>query len=176
MSVCVFTLGLHCHSFPHSIISPVDFHLASQHPGPSVKLMVLQYALIHTHTHTHTHNFPLLFVIFMNEALETVYYFPLCTFLTWPLSSFHLIIKQTWKQISEHPHMFLCCCDYSTHLSTSVFHFVFRIVCRLNDATGYRVQEAQVEVCVRDCIHPDYKAISTKAFTFVVSLCVGFEL
>uniref|UniRef100_A0A8C5GLS8 Plexin-A1 n=1 Tax=Gouania willdenowi TaxID=441366 RepID=A0A8C5GLS8_GOUWI len=26
---------------------------------------------------------------------------------------------------------------------------------------------AQVEVCVRDCIHPDYKAISTKAFTFV---------
>uniref|UniRef100_A0A665TBD2 Plexin-A1 n=1 Tax=Echeneis naucrates TaxID=173247 RepID=A0A665TBD2_ECHNA len=42
-----------------------------------------------------------------------------------------------------------------------------QIVCRLNDATGYRVQEAQVEVCVRDCIHPDYKAISTKAFTFV---------
>lgn len=44
----------------------------------------------------------------------------------------------------------------------------FRIVCRLNDATGYRVQDAQVEVCVRDCIHPDYKAVSTKAFTFVV--------
>ncbi|XP_060926482.1 plexin-A1-like [Limanda limanda] len=42
-----------------------------------------------------------------------------------------------------------------------------QIVCRLNDATGYRVQEAQVEVCVRDCIHPDYKAISTKPFTFV---------
>uniref|UniRef100_A0A7N8YC87 Plexin-A1 n=1 Tax=Mastacembelus armatus TaxID=205130 RepID=A0A7N8YC87_9TELE len=42
-----------------------------------------------------------------------------------------------------------------------------QIVCRLNDATGYRVQEAQVEVCVRDCLHPDYKAISTKAFTFV---------
>uniref|UniRef100_A0A8D3C6W5 Plexin-A1 n=1 Tax=Scophthalmus maximus TaxID=52904 RepID=A0A8D3C6W5_SCOMX len=42
-----------------------------------------------------------------------------------------------------------------------------QIVCRLNDATGYRVQEAQVEVCVRDCIHPDYKAVSTKAFTFV---------
>ncbi|KAF3855969.1 hypothetical protein F7725_016692 [Dissostichus mawsoni] len=44
-----------------------------------------------------------------------------------------------------------------------------QIVCRLNDATGYRVQEAQVEVCVRDCIHPDYKAISTKAFTFVAT-------
>uniref|UniRef100_A0A674NMX2 Plexin A1b n=1 Tax=Takifugu rubripes TaxID=31033 RepID=A0A674NMX2_TAKRU len=28
---------------------------------------------------------------------------------------------------------------------------------------------AQVEVCVRDCIHQDYKAVSTKAFTFVVS-------
>lgn len=58
-----------------------------------------------------------------------------------------------------------------SHLSTSVCPF-FRIVCRLNDATGYRVQEAQVEVCVRDCIHPDYKAVSTKAFTFVVSVCV----
>lgn len=46
---------------------------------------------------------------------------------------------------------------------------LFRIVCRLNDATGYRVQDAQVEVCVRDCIHPDYKAVSSKAFTFVVS-------
>lgn len=55
-----------------------------------------------------------------------------------------------------------------THLSTAAFLFL-RIVCRLNDATGYRVQEAQVEVCVRDCIHPDYKAVSTKAFTFVVS-------
>ncbi|TKS70877.1 Plexin-A1 Semaphorin receptor NOV [Collichthys lucidus] len=42
-----------------------------------------------------------------------------------------------------------------------------QIVCRLNDATGYRVQEAQVEVCVRDCIHQDYKAVSTKAFIFV---------
>ncbi|XP_056293338.1 plexin-A1-like [Pseudoliparis swirei] len=42
-----------------------------------------------------------------------------------------------------------------------------QIVCRLNDATGYRVQEAQVEVCVRDCNNPDYKAVSTKAFTFV---------
>lgn len=45
----------------------------------------------------------------------------------------------------------------------------FRIVCQLNDATGYRVQEAQVEVCVRDCVHQDYKAVSAKAFTFVVS-------
>lgn len=52
------------------------------------------------------------------------------------------------------------------HLCTALFS---RIVCRLNDATGYRVQEAQVEVCVRDCIHQDYKAVSTKAFIFVVS-------
>ena len=44
-----------------------------------------------------------------------------------------------------------------------------RIVCKLADATGYRVQEAHVEVCVRDCTHADYKAISPKAFTFVVS-------
>ncbi|CAG5983039.1 unnamed protein product [Menidia menidia] len=42
-----------------------------------------------------------------------------------------------------------------------------QIVCRLNDATGYRVQEAQVEVCVRDCSHPEFKTVSTKAFTFV---------
>ncbi|KAF6731883.1 Plexin-A1 [Oryzias melastigma] len=42
-----------------------------------------------------------------------------------------------------------------------------QIVCRLNDATGYRVQEAHVEVCVRDCLHADYKTVSTKAFTFV---------
>ncbi|XP_072540713.1 plexin-A1b [Salminus brasiliensis] len=41
-----------------------------------------------------------------------------------------------------------------------------QIVCRLADATGYRVQEAQVEVCVRDC-QPEYRAISPKAFTFV---------
>uniref|UniRef100_A0A8B9LYA4 Plexin-A1 n=1 Tax=Astyanax mexicanus TaxID=7994 RepID=A0A8B9LYA4_ASTMX len=41
-----------------------------------------------------------------------------------------------------------------------------QIVCRLTDATGYRVQEAQVEVCVRDC-QPEYRAISPKAFTFV---------
>lgn len=43
-----------------------------------------------------------------------------------------------------------------------------RIVCRLADATGYRVQDAQVEVCVRDCL-PEYRAVSPKAFTFVVS-------
>ncbi|CAB1354195.1 unnamed protein product [Coregonus sp. 'balchen'] len=42
-----------------------------------------------------------------------------------------------------------------------------QIVCKLADATGYRVQEAHVEVCVRDCTHTDYKAISPKAFTFV---------
>uniref|UniRef100_A0AAV2LWJ2 Plexin-A1 n=1 Tax=Knipowitschia caucasica TaxID=637954 RepID=A0AAV2LWJ2_KNICA len=41
-----------------------------------------------------------------------------------------------------------------------------RIVCLLNDATGYRVQEAQVEVCVRDCIS-DYRALSPRPFTFV---------
>ncbi|XP_030623517.1 plexin-A1 [Chanos chanos] len=41
-----------------------------------------------------------------------------------------------------------------------------RIVCQLNDATGYRVQDAQVEVCVRDC-QADYRALSPRAFTFV---------
>uniref|UniRef100_A0A3B4CWW1 Plexin-A1 n=1 Tax=Pygocentrus nattereri TaxID=42514 RepID=A0A3B4CWW1_PYGNA len=41
-----------------------------------------------------------------------------------------------------------------------------RIVCQLNDATGYRVQDAQVEVCVRDCL-ADYRALSPRAFTFV---------
>uniref|UniRef100_A0A8C9VCC8 Plexin-A1 n=1 Tax=Scleropages formosus TaxID=113540 RepID=A0A8C9VCC8_SCLFO len=41
-----------------------------------------------------------------------------------------------------------------------------QIVCQLADATGYRVQEAHVEVCVRDC-QPDYRAVSPKAFTFV---------
>ncbi|TRY66611.1 hypothetical protein DNTS_021975, partial [Danionella cerebrum] len=41
-----------------------------------------------------------------------------------------------------------------------------KIVCLLNDATGYRVQEAQVEVCVRDCL-ADYRALSPRAFTFV---------
>uniref|UniRef100_A0A9J7YBM0 Plexin-A1 n=1 Tax=Cyprinus carpio carpio TaxID=630221 RepID=A0A9J7YBM0_CYPCA len=41
-----------------------------------------------------------------------------------------------------------------------------QIVCRLADATGYRVQDAQVEVCVRDCL-PEYRAVSPKAFTFV---------
>uniref|UniRef100_A0A8C7IL90 Plexin-A1 n=1 Tax=Oncorhynchus kisutch TaxID=8019 RepID=A0A8C7IL90_ONCKI len=42
-----------------------------------------------------------------------------------------------------------------------------QIVCKLADATGYRVQEAHVEVCVRDCTHTDYKVVSPKAFTFV---------
>uniref|UniRef100_A0A672KNS4 Plexin A1 n=1 Tax=Sinocyclocheilus grahami TaxID=75366 RepID=A0A672KNS4_SINGR len=37
-----------------------------------------------------------------------------------------------------------------------------QIVCRLADATGYRVQEAQVEVCVRDCL-PEYRAVSPKS-------------
>ncbi|KAL1021077.1 hypothetical protein UPYG_G00008430 [Umbra pygmaea] len=41
-----------------------------------------------------------------------------------------------------------------------------RIVCLLSDATGYRVQEANVEVCVRDCL-ADYRALSPRAFTFV---------
>ncbi|TKS77092.1 Plexin-A1 Semaphorin receptor NOV [Collichthys lucidus] len=43
-----------------------------------------------------------------------------------------------------------------------------RIVCLLNDATSYRVQEAQVEVCVRDCVN-DYRALSPRPFTFVGS-------
>lgn len=46
-------------------------------------------------------------------------------------------------------------------------HLFYRIVCLLNDATGYRVQEAQVEVCVRDCVN-DYRALSPRPFTFVV--------
>ncbi|XP_053704839.1 plexin-A1-like isoform X2 [Synchiropus splendidus] len=41
-----------------------------------------------------------------------------------------------------------------------------RIVCLLNDATSYRVQEAQAEVCVRDCVN-DYRALSPRPFTFV---------
>ncbi|XP_010778170.1 plexin-A1-like, partial [Notothenia coriiceps] len=41
-----------------------------------------------------------------------------------------------------------------------------RIVCLLNDATSYRVQEAPVEVCVRDCVN-DYRALSPRPFTFV---------
>lgn len=44
---------------------------------------------------------------------------------------------------------------------------LFRIVCLLNDATNFRVQEAQVEVCVRDCVN-DYRALSPRPFTFVV--------
>lgn len=51
---------------------------------------------------------------------------------------------------------------------SDVFLFC-RIVCLLTDATGYRVQEAQVEVCVRDCL-ADYRALSPRAFTFVVSV------
>lgn len=27
-----------------------------------------------------------------------------------------------------------------------------------------------MEVCVRDCSHPDYKTVSSKAFTFVVNV------
>lgn len=46
---------------------------------------------------------------------------------------------------------------------------VYRIVCLLNDATSYRVQEAQVEVCVRDCVN-DYRALSPRPFTFVVRI------
>uniref|UniRef100_A0A8C6UB36 Plexin-A1 n=1 Tax=Neogobius melanostomus TaxID=47308 RepID=A0A8C6UB36_9GOBI len=42
-----------------------------------------------------------------------------------------------------------------------------RIVCLLNDATGYRVQEAQVEVCIKDCISDVYRALSPRPFTFV---------
>ncbi|XP_072571531.1 plexin-A1-like [Paramormyrops kingsleyae] len=41
-----------------------------------------------------------------------------------------------------------------------------QIVCELTDATGYRVQDAPVEVCVRDC-QPEYRTLSHKAFTFV---------
>ncbi|XP_068606167.1 plexin-A1-like [Brachionichthys hirsutus] len=41
-----------------------------------------------------------------------------------------------------------------------------RIVCLLNDATSYRVREAQVEVCVQDCVN-DYRALSPRPFTFV---------
>ncbi|XP_039628662.1 plexin-A1-like isoform X1 [Polypterus senegalus] len=41
-----------------------------------------------------------------------------------------------------------------------------RIVCIIEDATGYRIQDAHVEVCVRDC-SMDYRAVSQKTFTFV---------
>lgn len=53
--------------------------------------------------------------------------------------------------------------------SASTSLSVNRIVCLLNDATGYRVQEAQVEVCVRDCVN-DYRALSPRPFTFVVRI------
>ncbi|XP_061657448.1 plexin-A1-like isoform X3 [Syngnathoides biaculeatus] len=49
-----------------------------------------------------------------------------------------------------------------------------RIVCQLNDATGYRVQEAQVEVCVRDCVN-DYRALSPRPFTFVTPYFTGIQ-
>lgn len=49
---------------------------------------------------------------------------------------------------------------------------LYRIVCLLNDATSYRVQEAQVEVCVRDCVN-DYRALSPRPFTFVVRTING---
>lgn len=52
-------------------------------------------------------------------------------------------------------------------LCLSLLLSINRIVCLLNDATGYRVQEAQVEVCVRDCVN-DYRALSPRPFTFVV--------
>ncbi|XP_019718683.1 plexin-A1-like [Hippocampus comes] len=49
-----------------------------------------------------------------------------------------------------------------------------RIVCLLNDATGYRVQEAQVEVCVRNCVN-DYRALSPRPFTFVTPFFTGIQ-
>ncbi|KAJ8260045.1 hypothetical protein GJAV_G00176440 [Gymnothorax javanicus] len=42
-----------------------------------------------------------------------------------------------------------------------------QIVCQLADATGYRVQEAKVEVCVQQSCDSDYRAVSPKSFTFV---------
>ncbi|KAJ8259080.1 hypothetical protein COCON_G00180920 [Conger conger] len=42
-----------------------------------------------------------------------------------------------------------------------------QIVCQLADATGYRVQEAKVEVCVQQNCEADYRAVSPKAFAFV---------
>lgn len=57
---------------------------------------------------------------------------------------------------------------FLSHTFPTINPLSYRIVCLLNDATGYRVQEANVEVCVRDCL-TDYRALSTRAFTFVVS-------
>lgn len=65
----------------------------------------------------------------------------------------------------------MLCARCAVWVSMKIWMFSYsacRIVCRVADATGYRVQEAQVEVCVRDC-QPEYRAVSPKAFTFVVS-------
>lgn len=43
-----------------------------------------------------------------------------------------------------------------------------RIVCEIGDASPSKVHEARVEVCIRDC-SPNYRAMSPKSFTFVVS-------
>lgn len=43
-----------------------------------------------------------------------------------------------------------------------------RIVCEIGDASTVRAHDALVEVCVRDCT-PQYRALSPKRFTFVVS-------
>lgn len=59
-------------------------------------------------------------------------------------------------------------CDFTRSLTLPPpVHALFRIVCLLNDATNFRVQEAQVEVCVRDCVN-EYRALSPRPFTFVV--------
>ncbi|KAJ8369608.1 hypothetical protein SKAU_G00096360, partial [Synaphobranchus kaupii] len=44
-----------------------------------------------------------------------------------------------------------------------------RIVCQLADATGYRIEDTPVEVCVGNCA-AEYRALSLKAFTFVTPL------
>lgn len=49
-----------------------------------------------------------------------------------------------------------------------------RIVCEIGDATLSK-HEARVEVCIRDCT-PNYRAISPKTFTFVVSPMLGTGL
>ncbi|KAJ8257312.1 hypothetical protein GJAV_G00184240 [Gymnothorax javanicus] len=41
-----------------------------------------------------------------------------------------------------------------------------RIVCQVADATGYRIQDTPVEVCVGSCA-AEYRALSPKAFSFV---------
>ncbi|KAL7986127.1 hypothetical protein Chor_011293 [Crotalus horridus] len=42
-----------------------------------------------------------------------------------------------------------------------------QIVCEIGEASPSKIQDAPVEVCVRDC-SPSYKAIAPKSFTFVV--------